>query len=447
MSLIAELSNIIEDAEKLFRELIEGCSGRKPGITFISGDGSESAGSLVLGDNAVIMAEGISGGQLAGAYDMIYCDPPFFTKGKRSASIPVVSEVYPEIGRLKADSYEDSCRITMKTYLTELAVRIMLMKELLTDNGCIFMHLDMRAVHEVKLIMDEIFGGDNFINEIIWTYKSGGAAKRHLSRKHDTILFYSKSGDYCFNVIKEKSYNRGYKPYRFKGVEEFEDEVGWYTMVNQNDVWQINMVGRSSGERLNYATQKPEALLDRLINMSTDPGFRCADLYCGTGTLAASAARLGRSFFCADSEPMALSNSMKRLLKAGVPFEVSVFTDNDNIDNTRITECFEKSITAEISGECCVLTADPGHETVKNDKDIIGILLRDDPVSLIDFWCAGTVKDGAFIPEQTVFRGKKGALELKTEIISEITHVYIVDIYGGVYVERIKGNTYEISNT
>lgn len=441
MSLIAELSNIIKDAERMCAELKESRGGRMAETVFISGETSEKAGSLVLGDNALIMAEGIFRGDLAGSCDMIYCDPPFFTKGKRTASIPVVSEAHPEIGRLKIDSYEDSCRITMKTYLTELTVRIMLMKEMLTDNGSIFMHLDMRAVHEVKLIMDEIFGEDNFINEIIWTYKSGGAAKRHLSRKHDNILYYSKNKDYCFNIIKEKSYNRGYKPYRFKGVEEFEDEIGWYTLVNQNDVWQINMVGRSSGERLNYATQKPEALLDRIINMSTDPGFRCADLYCGTGTLAASAAGLGRSFFCADSEPMALSNSMKRLLKAGVPFDVSVFSEKNN--NTRITECFEKSIKAEISDGNCVLTVSTGNENVNNDKDVIGLLLRDDPVSLIDFWCAGTVKDGAFVSEQNVFRGKKGMLELQTSVISEITHVYIVDIFGGVYAERIEGNAYE----
>ena len=106
----------------------------------------------------------------------------------------------------------------------------------------------------------------NFVNEIIWTYKSGGSSKKHFARKHDTILVYSKTDKYYLSLPKEKSYNRGLKPYRFKGVEEFQDETGWYTMVNMKDVWNIDMVGRTSAERTGYATQKPEALLSSLRN-------------------------------------------------------------------------------------------------------------------------------------------------------------------------------------
>lgn len=103
--------------------------------------------------------------------------------------------------------------------------------------------------------MDEIFGEDNFVNEIIWHYKSGGSGKRHFSRKHDTILVYSKTKKYYFLPDKEKSYNRGFKPYRFKGVKEYKDDMGWYTMVTMKDVWNVDMVGRTSSERTGYATQ------------------------------------------------------------------------------------------------------------------------------------------------------------------------------------------------
>lgn len=166
------------------------------------------------------------------------------------------------VGRLPA--YSDIWENDRSSYLEMIAVRLMLMKETLKPTGSIFVHLDWHAVHAVKLIMDEIFGEQNFINEIIWTYKSGGSANRHYSGKHDTILFYSRTRQYKFRLQKEKSYNRGLRPYRFKGVEEFQDDIGWYTMVNQKDVWNIDMVGRSSGERLSYATQKPEALLAAL---------------------------------------------------------------------------------------------------------------------------------------------------------------------------------------
>ena len=124
-----------------------------------------------------------------------------------------------------------------------------MMRDLLSDTGCLWVHLDWHAVHYVKVILDQIFGEKNFINEIIWTYKSGGANKRNFARKHDTLLFYSKTDNYIFNPQTEKSYNRGLRPYRFKGVEEYEDETGWYTIVNMKDVWSIDMVGRTSSER------------------------------------------------------------------------------------------------------------------------------------------------------------------------------------------------------
>jgi hypothetical protein len=133
---------------------------------------------------------------------------------------------------IKPMAYDDHWKTGMEEYLKMLCVRFFLIKDLLSDEGCFWVHLDWHVVHYVKILLDEIFGEDNFVNEIIWNYKSGGTGKRNFSRKHDTLLFYSKSKKYYFNPLQEKSYNRGFKPYRFKGVQEYEDELGWYTEFN-----------------------------------------------------------------------------------------------------------------------------------------------------------------------------------------------------------------------
>ncbi len=157
-------------------------------------------------------------------------------------------------------------------YLVHMALRIREIHRVLKPTGSFYLHCDPTASHYLKLILDSVFctcGGD-FINEIIWSYKSGGASKLHFARKHDVILFYAKSvKSKTFNVLKEKSCNRELKPYRFKGVEEFNDNIGWYTMINMTDVWRINMVGRTSQERLGYPTQKPRGGRRAKINALT----------------------------------------------------------------------------------------------------------------------------------------------------------------------------------
>ncbi|MDR0423965.1 MAG: site-specific DNA-methyltransferase, partial [Clostridiales Family XIII bacterium] len=114
--------------------------------------------------------------------------------------------------------------------------------------------------------------------------------------------------------------NRGLKPYRFKGVKEYKDEGGWYTMVNMKDVWQLDMVGRTSAERTGYATQKPEALIARILESCTKEGDLCADFFCGSGTLGAAAEKLGRRWLMCDSGRLAAVNAHKRMVQAGSHF-------------------------------------------------------------------------------------------------------------------------------
>lgn len=277
-------------------------------------DGLEPIKENILfhGDNIDVLT-GLRGRE---RFSMIYIDPPFFTGSDKEANMN------REGALVRETAYKDNWN-TLEEYLRALTLRIMLMKDLLKDDGLFFLHVDWHAIHYARLIMDEVFGADRFINEIIWQYKSGGSSKTRFARKHDNILMYSKTAKYKFFVPKEKSYNRGLKPYRFKGVEEFQDEVGWYTLVNMKDVWSIDMVGRTSSERTGYATQKPEKLMERIIECSTEEGNLVADFFCGSGSLGASAAKLGRRFVMADAGNLAIEVSQKRLDEAGIPYRMT----------------------------------------------------------------------------------------------------------------------------
>ena len=130
---------------------------------------------------------------MSGKINLIYIDPPFFSKAAYDAVINIKSSDGKKKCSVKYFAYDDIWRRDMTGYLKMLCQRLLLMKELLAEDGTIWVHLDWHAVHYVKIFMDEIFGEDNFVNEIIWHYKSGGSGKRHFSRKHDTILVYSLS--------------------------------------------------------------------------------------------------------------------------------------------------------------------------------------------------------------------------------------------------------------
>ena len=269
------------------------------------GDRDKYSGEVYCADNLEIMRS-LATSDFKGKFQMIYMDPPFYSGAKYFSRRSDGS---------KKLAYSDVWGSGLLEYLEMIAKRILAAKELLSDDGLIWIHLDYRAVHYVKIIMDEIFGMENMVNEIVWGYRSGGASGRRFARKHDTILLYSKTKEYKFNPQKEKSYNRGAQPYNFKGVKEYEDENGWYTLVNMRDVWEIPMVGRTSGERTGYATQKPEELIRRMVLASTDVGDLCGDFFAGSGTLGAVCMGLGRSFVLCDKNEDACRIMVDRFLK------------------------------------------------------------------------------------------------------------------------------------
>lgn len=279
--------------------------------------GSE-ASELCLGDNLEYMRELLDRGY-AGAFRLIYIDPPFFTRSSFNASVSV-RDANGASHKVHHLAYDDKFDRSLEYYIENMAVRILMMRDLLADDGLMWIHLDWHSSHYIKLVLDELMGEKNFVNEIIWQYKSGGSGKRHFARKHDTILVYSKTSKYRISIPKEKSYNRDRKPYRFRGVAEYKDEGGWYTLVNMKDVWSIDMVGRTSAERTGYATQKPLELMKRIIEASTEKGDLAGDFFCGSGSLPEAAHMLGRRWIACDSEELAAAMSRRRLRKTGADF-------------------------------------------------------------------------------------------------------------------------------
>ena len=431
MSLIMELPAILEAGRKEYEEMKSGSYCRR------AETGENRSGwknIIACADNGPFMKTLIDHEDMAGKLQMVYIDPPFFTKSNHEAVVHV-NRSGERGGTLSAKhlAYDDHWTMGIGQYLSMLASRLYLIRDLLADEGTVWVHLDWHAVHYVRLLMDEIFGADRFVNEIVWTYKSGGASKKHFARKHDTILVYSKTKKYYFRPLKEKSYNRGYKPYHFKGVEEFQDELGWYTMVNMKDVWQIDMVGRTSRERTGYATQKPEAILERILESCTREGDLCADFFCGSGTLAAAAQRMNRRWICCDQGEMAVSTTFRRAVENDEKYGQGCCI---------LTEaCSSGNLSAEIREGMLVLTGCHVQldDTLLESSDLPELkkTAEEEPLLLLDSWSVDWDFDGSVHRPQTINFRKKGQLNLRAELPQgaegRLCSVAAYDILGAHY--------------
>ena len=260
-----------------------------------------------------------------GKFKAVYIDPPFFSKAKYNSSFALEDE-NGKSHRIQMEAYDDHWNNSIDSYIEYIASLVYGIYDLLSDEGVIMLHIDWHASHYCRLILDHVFGSKNFINEIIWTYKSGGAGRKSFAKKHDNILIYGKTRNYTYNQSKVKSYNRNYSKYGFKGVEEFKDEKGWYTLVHERDVWFMDMVGRTSKERTGYATQKPKALLEKLIKAFTNEGDLVGDFCAGSGTTAKVCHQENRNWICADINNGAITMIMRELCHQGASF--NLFTDN-----------------------------------------------------------------------------------------------------------------------
>lgn len=273
---------------------------------------ARSDGRVIFGDNLEVMAALLP--EYEGRINLIYADPPFFTNRKFSARIGRGEDSRKPSKWKLAEGYQDSWE-DMDAYLEFLYERLSLMHRLLASNGTLYLHLDWHADAYARLILDEIFGAENFINEIIWAYHGPSPIRTAFNRKHDTILMYGKSKDYVFNVddIREP-YNPNtvatFKASRKAGFGKIPDlERGKVP----EDWWYFPVVARLHNERTGYPTQKPEALLQRIILASSNKGDLVADFFCGSGTTALTAATLGRRFITCDNTWRAIHTAKARL--------------------------------------------------------------------------------------------------------------------------------------
>lgn len=282
---------------------------------------------IFWGDNLQVMSHLLK--EYRGKIDLIYIDPPFDSKAdyKRKIEVKNVGKTTSDSSSFEEKQYGDIW--TNDEYLQFMYERFTIMRDLLSETGCIYVHCDWHKVHHLRLIMDEVFGQDNFRNEIIWWYLWGGRGKTQWNSKHDNLLFYSKSGKWTFNYMdvlddhtlmtegskNSLNYAGAMVTTKSESSEIPEDKV------LPSDTWYIATINAMAKEKANYPTQKPEKLLEKIIMASSNPGDLVFDCFMGSGTTQAVAMKLGRRFIGADINLGAVQTTTKRLLSVGKELE------------------------------------------------------------------------------------------------------------------------------
>jgi site-specific DNA-methyltransferase (adenine-specific) len=265
-------------------------------------------GEILLGDNLELLPRFADG-----AFQLIYIDPPFNT-GRRQQRRTLRTEPDPDGDRtgfggrryrthvLARAGYDDS----FDDYLAFLEPRLREARRLLDPSGTLYIHLDPREAHYVKLLLDELFGRECFLNELIWAYDYGAKTKRRWPTKHDTILVYVRDPDrYHFD---SSAVDR--EPYMAPGLVTAEQRERGKLPTS---VWWHTIVPTAGAEKTGYPTQKPEGIVRRMVQASSRPGDRVLDFFAGSGTLGAVAQQLGRRYVLIDSSPEAVAVMRRRL--------------------------------------------------------------------------------------------------------------------------------------
>ncbi len=333
--------------------------------------------------------------ELAGRVQCVYLDPPFMT-GKSFQRKRCLGEKGWRKGTpvLTLPGFEDSFN-DEKSYLKLLRRMVAESRELLSDTGVFYLHLDWRMNAQARAICDKAFGRSRFLNEIIWGYESGGRSRRTFSRKHDTILMYARGPRYRFDITRvplSRTENR--KNHMARGMDEngrmyasmtvrgkeyryYDDEP-----VYPGDVWtDIGFLQQRDPERTGYATQKPEKLLERLLLPVTEEGDLVADLCCGSGTTLAAASKLGCRFAGMDISPEAVAVSLSRLEAE----DLTVICPCEKREASLLSEYDPEKERLRIRG-----LEVPGSESLAGRS----------PEEALESWDTGRVENGVFIAEK-----------------------------------------------
>lgn len=286
-------------------------------------DGGSWMNRLVYGDNLLTMQALLAGDpqtglpSLRGKVDLIYIDPPFDSKADYRTPITLPNTSFSQKPTvIEQFAYADTWEEGTISYLKMIYPRLVLMKELLSERGSIYVHIDWHIGAYMKIILDDIFGKNRFLNEIMWCYTIGGKGSSFYGRKHDTILLYSKSPNYTFNgkdknVIVQRKLNTHMRTKIDDDGREYQEKTDkksgkiyrYYVDEGKvpEDYWiDIEQLNREDAERVGYATQKPSKLLTRIIAASSNEGDLVCDFFGGSGTTAAVAEKLGRRWITCD---------------------------------------------------------------------------------------------------------------------------------------------------
>lgn len=363
----------------------------------------------------------------AGKVQCVYIDPPFASGQTYKMRVFVGEDDWSRgIGSLERNAYTDPSDAEAAGAL--LRDMIACGRELLTDTGLLFVHVDWRLSGRARMLLDEMMGEDHIVNEIIYSYQTGGRAKNHFSRKHDTIFMYKKGRDYDFHIeavgVQRADTRRNHmkrmidadgRAYRTitsggKVYTYYDDDITYL-----GDVWDDLQMQQKDPQRTGYETQKPLKLLERIILCSTVQGDLVADLSAGSGTTAEAAARLKRRFIAVDRSEISLLAMRRRLTEA----ETEIFTAAREDAPLLDAECAARGI-GEYAIRLNGFSDVPENEV--NDLD------------RVDGWAAGYIRDGIFLRCAGWQRTRaKYALvtELTIPVLDGIPAVRVNDVYGG----------------
>ncbi len=280
---------------------------------------------LIWGDNKLVMASLLA--EFKGQIDLIYIDPPFDVGADFTMDVAIGEDdtIPKDQSAIEMVAYRDTWGRGVDSYLHMMAERLRVMRDLLSETGVLFVHIDYRVSGLLRLVLDGIFGVDRLVSEIIWYYSNKyGANSAAFDVFHNDIFMYSKGKRFTYNPVMIPVKEARKQPFRKwnkeLGKNEWQrDEAGNYIYVESKekelgDVWEVPVINPMADERLGYATQKPEKLLQTVMQTCSNPGDLVADFFCGSGTTGAVAEKLGRRWIMADLGRFAIHTTRKRLI-------------------------------------------------------------------------------------------------------------------------------------